>query len=314
MLYRYASPDYLKDVSSIITQLIDGNLTPELERQVAASYAHVMQGQQRVHNDSQLWADNSRSLLAQMQSLLAQDIRQRSGGAYRSGSLDDFFTQVARSDAGEAYRMSDEYHVYSNLIGQYISAADDILVEHRRRQGICDFWFACRYADFLSDQEFIPRFRVRTDIVAASGEVPPRAGVYISIDDPNAALQFAWPDNDRGMLTDCCTFNEIGLAALADVGRDALWFDQNKMADFFQSNGLKTPFGEQFPVSYSTIPGSVQIESKARRPCQWHFVEIEEENFEYTAMELHRDLVSQPGQGRLAAGDACENLKKWWRS
>jgi hypothetical protein len=307
MLYRYASLDYLKDIQRVITQLINGPLTPELEKVLAASYAYAMRGQRPLYDDPQLWRRNSRSVLEQMQALLAKDIARRAGGRYISGGLDHFFLQVARSDAYEStLRMMDEYQVYSDLIGNYISPTDRILVEHRRQFSVDDYWFAYHYADFLSDRARIPKFRVRTDICAETGASPPRAGVYVCQDDPNSAPQFAWPDKEGGKLTECCTFSDVALAAHAAVGREGLWFDQNKMHEFVCSDRYRPFFDNSTLTSPGLAPGAVARLATVRRPAQWYFVEIEQEDFEDSALEYHRALASQPEQGRLAAGDICK--------
>jgi hypothetical protein len=78
----------------------------------------------------------------------------------------------------------------------------------------------------------LPKFRVRTDIEAASGQKPPRTGVYVAQDDEYATLQFAWRGNSDGILGEAETFNELGLRLLAAVGRDALWIDDTKLIPF----------------------------------------------------------------------------------
>lgn len=312
MLYRYASLDYMMDLDRMLLQVINGPSIPELEKALAASYEKVMHGRYPVHGDPQRWQRDVRGLLTEMRELLRLDIADRSGGRYRSGRLDHFFTQVGRADAYDSYRMADEYHVCAHFVGKYISQVDDILVEHRRRHAVSDHWFAYHYADFLSDRARIPKFRVRTDIVARTDEVPSRAGVYISQDDPHAAPQFAWPDSDHGRLTDSCTFSEIGLAALSAIGRDGLWFDQNKMYEFFVSARMTHPFSKHEPGEATVASSIVSSVAHAERPCSWYFVEIEQDDFEDSAQEWHRNLISQPGQGRLSAGDCCQFEGKYF--
>jgi hypothetical protein len=56
-----------------------------------------------LHNDAQRWQRTTRDFLTEMRTKLRQDI------ADRAGKLDHFFTQVARSDANDHYRTTDEY-------------------------------------------------------------------------------------------------------------------------------------------------------------------------------------------------------------
>jgi hypothetical protein len=281
MLYHYTSLEYLEDISGMISRLISGLLTPDQEK--------------------------SREMLEEMHALLKVDIKQRSAGRYVWGSLDHFFNQVAHADIYEdSHRRSDEYQIYSGLISGYIAPTDSLLIGHRRQRPVGDHWFASHYADFLSDCARIPKFRVRLDIFAETGQRPPRPGVYVCLDDPNAAPQFAWPDHDRGELTECCTFSDIALNALVMIGRDALWFDQNKMNEFVGAPARKAIFDNLTTGSPSLAASALARVGNVRRPATWHFVEIEEPDFEDSALEWHRNPISRPDQGILAAGDICK--------
>jgi hypothetical protein len=291
MLYRYASLDYMKDIERKLSQVISGPLTPELGISLAASSNAAIRGQEPVHSDPQRWQRDTCSFFIEMRDLLRQDIAERSGGRYRSGRLDHFFTQVARSDAYEVYRIADEYQMCAHFVQKHIDPVDRILAEHRRQFAVDDHWFAYHYADFLSEQAHIPEFRVRTDIAVRADEVPPRAGVYISQDDPNAAPQFAWPDRDRGRLADSSTFSDIGLAALAAVGRDDLWFDQNKMYEFAVSARVKHPFGEHEAVQAATASSVVSLVAHTPRPSNWYFVEIVQNDYEDTSLKSFGNVI-----------------------
>lgn len=293
MLYRFASLEYLLDIQRMISQLISGEHSPGIDKMVAAARVRMTRGPP-MHNDPKLWERNSRDVLEQMQSLLAEDIKQHASGRYIAGSLGHFFTQVARSDAYDTLRMMDEYHVYSELVYDRISPTEDILVNHRRQNSVDDYWFAHLYANFVADRPRIPKFRIRTDISVESGACPPRAGVYVCANDPNAAPQFAWPGGDRGTLTDSSTFNEVGLAALAAVGRESLWFDQNKMVEFVRSKEFSSLFDDRTRATPELAIGAVASISTVRSPAAWHFVEIEQEDFEDSALGWHQKLVSQP--------------------
>jgi hypothetical protein len=205
MLYRFASLDYMKAVDDVLSRVIEGSTTPAIEQSLAESYAEVMSSQQRMHNDPRLWERNMREKLTEMRRLLREDINARSRGRYRAGSLGHFFKQVAHADSYEGYRMSDEYHVCEHFVSKYSDPTESILVEHLRQQPPDECWFTHHLAQHLLDQPELPQLRVRTEITARSGESPPRAGVYIRQDDPNAAPQFAWPEKDRGQLVDSGT-------------------------------------------------------------------------------------------------------------
>ncbi|MTV40807.1 hypothetical protein [Duganella radicis] len=213
MLYRYTSLDYMKALDDMLSRVIEGRLIPAIEQSLASSYTEVMSSQQRTHNDPQLWERNMRDILAEMRQLLRDDIAARCRGHYRAGSLGHFFKQVAHADIYEGYRMSDEFHVCEHFVSKYSDPIESILVEHLRQQPPEDRWFTRHLAQHLLDQPDLPQLRVRTDVSARSGESPPRAGVYIRQDDPNAAPQFAWPEKDRGQLIDSGIFGDDSVAA-----------------------------------------------------------------------------------------------------
>jgi hypothetical protein len=201
MLYRYASLDYVKDVDQMLTQIISGEPSTEQKTAWASTQEAVMLDKTPLHNDAQQWQRTTRDFLTEMQTKLRQDIADRAGNRYRAGHLGHFFTQVARSDAYDHYRMTDEYEVCEKFVGQFIYPVEDILVPHRRRV-MDDRWFSDYEYNFLLRIEPKPTFRICPDIAARVGEIPPRAGVYLSQHDAGAAPQFAWPEEDGVLIGD----------------------------------------------------------------------------------------------------------------
>jgi hypothetical protein len=98
-----------------------------------------------------------------------------------------------------------------------------------------DYSFVDCYPAFASRFDEIPRYRVRTETASATGAIPSQTGVYVTKDDPNATLQFTWAGTHGRKLRGATTFNEIGVAALAAVGRSDLWLNDKKMFDFATS-------------------------------------------------------------------------------
>ncbi|PTA74325.1 hypothetical protein C9416_20415, partial [Stenotrophomonas sp. Nf4] len=72
-----------------------------------------------------------------------------------------------------------------------------------------DFSFWLLWSNALIDKHRIPAFRVRTDIVVRTNQVPPRTGIYVAKDDPMASLQFAWTGG-YGELCPAVTLNDVG--------------------------------------------------------------------------------------------------------
>lgn len=201
MLYRYASLDYVKEVDQMLTQVISGEPSAEQKTAWASTQEAVMLDKTPLHNDAQRWQRTTREFLTEMRTKLRQDIANRAGNRYRAGHLGHFFTQVARSDAYDSYRMTDEYEVCEKFVGQFIYPVEDILVPHSRRV-LHDRWFSDYECNFLLRIESTPNFCIRPDIAARMGEIPPRAGVYLSQHDAGAAPQFAWPEEDGVLVGD----------------------------------------------------------------------------------------------------------------
>jgi hypothetical protein len=124
----------------------------------------------------------------------------------------------------------------------------------------------------------LPKYRVRTDIEAETGKVPPRTGVYVAQNDPNAGLQFGWTGQtehgDRSPMPEVRTFTAVGLHALQYVGRDRLWFDAAKMDEFAmlpQYRGVLTYEWQGGPPKPDWLNlAYVGIEP---RPAKFYFVE-----------------------------------------
>jgi hypothetical protein len=155
----------------------------------------------------------------------------------------------------------------------------------------------------------IPRFQIRTDVSAESGKTPSRTGVYISQNDPNATLQFAWTGNGGGKLRAASTFNEIGLAALEAVGRKDLWLDDEKMFQFATSAKYSDLFRPTIYVlgkeyrEFSSF--AVSQEAFINRPCKWYFVETI--NGEFESLDDEPTTLALPEiVDRIVGGQICK--------
>ena len=120
--------------------------------------------------------------------------------------------------------------------------------------------------------------RLRSDIVARSGATPPRTGVYLPVDDPHGTPQFCWTGNPSGELKKCTTFNDLGLDALASVGRESLWLDDHRMSRFVQSHLqdprlIEDPYFKESVSKSKLAPSLVARQSFTSRACDWIYVE-----------------------------------------
>ncbi|MFV0663240.1 hypothetical protein [Denitromonas sp.] len=163
----------------------------------------------------------------------------------------------------------------------------------------------------------LPLFRVRTDIEGGSGKVPPRTGVYVAQDDPNAALQFGWTGDSDGRLGKAITFNDLGLKTLAAVGRNALWGGDDKITRFVSEafkRGEMTdlqgfdPGDENDPRWAPAILGG---QAYTQRPCKWYFVEMIDGEYDDEADTAEPDTVTATHRPNVPANQRCPETG-WW--
>ncbi|MEH6435927.1 hypothetical protein [Massilia sp. DD77] len=310
MLYHYASTDALRELHSAVTNLIEGVVDPLLELSRLQGRDEALRNPRWGERDtSETWSKNAWPFLKDLQKSVAKDIATRNFGQYCRTSTDeclrgaDQYSMLWTSDDEEA-----RYQAAVQLINHISGPIDDTLDEHDSGRW-SDFEFMFRYRDFCRVYPTRPVYRVRKDICANSGELPPRDGVYVSADDPHATLQFAWTKGRGCKLRSATTFNEIGLAALDFVGRSKLWNDVEKMYEFATLPSFAEIFREQLEVNGREYPrfapGVVSQSSFMRKPSRWYFVEIDGEG----------SLPSEPAWEvsgmsetvlRLQAGEMCK--------
>lgn len=147
-----------------------------------------------------------------------------------------------------------------------------------------DYRFSHSFHEFKLESPRIPKFRVRYDIASETGKVPPRTGVYMAADMPEAALQFAVAGNGGIKLKEASTFSEIGWDALNWVGREKLWFDDAAMLAFATKSRHAALFANWIHVS-GVVDAELAASAVARlsfttKPAVWHFVEEIPDEFE----------------------------------
>lgn len=184
----------------------------------------------------------------------------------------------------------------------------------QKRYGVSwwtDFSLALTWEEYAAELQTIPRFQIRSDVIADNEQLPPRTGVYIAVDDPNASLQFAWNGERGGELIPSSTFNDLGLAALATVGRSKLWVDQEAMRGFVLANishpALASDEYANSSLDRALAPSLVARYAFKDRPTRWYFVEIVEGEFE-PVEQVETSTYSNvlPNQ-RFLSGEKCEN-------
>lgn len=309
MLYHFASLDYLKGLHRMVSDLMNGVVNPLLVlAQGQNRDAFLVDPRWGSRNTTENWSNNAWPFLRDFQCSLAKDIAGRA------------FEQYGITDTNNCFRGMSEYSMQwatveeeqrfigmVRIISDYANNIDQTLDDYHHSRWN-DYDFAHSYKEFGSQHPQIPKFRVRADIAGESGRTTVRTGVYVAQDDPLAALQFAWIGNGGGKLRPAKTFNDIGLAALKQVGREDLWLDDQKMFDV----AMQSPHQALFkPTIYmlgnehrNFAAGAVEEEAFVDRPCKWYFVEIingEFEDFEKIACSP----VPSEAAARIVGGDAC---------
>lgn len=310
MLYHYSSLEYLKGLYDLVSGLINGVVDPLLDLALLQQRDAVMTDQRWGNrNTSANWSNNAWPFLKDLQASLARDITMRGSGRYSFTAvnnclrgLDEYSMDWATDAEEQMYRNA------LRAISRYSTPLDDTLETHMQ-SGWSDYEFAYYYIGFVHASPRIPRFRVRSDIVGESGKLPPQTGVYVAVDDPNAALQFAWNTDSGCPLRLATTFNDVGLAALKAVGRKDLWFNEQRMLDFATAAPYTTMFkddvfidGEDDPT---LAPSAVARAGFTNRECKWNFVEIIPNEYEDSMLAWDSARAPATTMQRLEGGEVC---------
>ncbi|MFS2026035.1 hypothetical protein [Massilia sp. CT11-137] len=319
MLYHYASLDYLKGLHQMVSELMDGEIDPLINLARAQGRDAVLRDTRwGDRNTVQNWANGAWPFLRDFQQSLTRDIALRTIDQYKiTGAnqclrgLDEFSMNWATPD--------EEEKIQSVLkeISRYAMNIDYTMDDWPKSRWD-DYGFAYNYPEFSVQFPRIPKFRVRTDVTAESSKAPPRTGVYVSSDDPHAALQFAWTGGGGGKLRPASTFNEIGLDALQYVGRKDLWFDQAKMLAFVQSQKYAPLLAREVVIDGKPnpylAPSAVACSAFTDIPSNWYFVEIINDEFEDIAVVSEDDsrTINTQERLRVEGGHAFVRAGYWF--
>lgn len=307
MLYHFASLDYLKGLHRLVSDAMNGFIEPLLSAAKAQGRDTVLVDPRwGTRNTVANWSNNAWPFLKDFQASLVKDIAGRAFERYATSGANDCFRAIAEySTQWATVEEEKAFEAIVRKISDYANHIDQTFDDYYDSRW-SDFGFRYAYTEFARQHPRIPRFRVRTDVTGETGKTPIRTGVYVSQDDPNAALQFAWVGNGGGKLRPSKTFSAIGLEALENIGRDALWVDGEKMFRF----AMTSQWAEIFrPTVYMLGQehrdfASIAISDEAfvDRPCKWYFVEIVEGEFEDTTQQAP---ASADLQERVIGGEAC---------
>lgn len=254
------------------------------------------------------WINNSWRFLADFQLAIARDITDRAAqiyhvtGTYQCGrGMAEYSTQWMAADEQKRFdKMFAELSKYAGNI-------DDTMHKSYHVSRWDDFGLAMAWQEHKQNFPMLPMLKVHTDIVAEHGRLPSKTGVYVSADDPDAALQFAWTGSIHGKLLECTTFNSLGKAALRKVGRTKLWLDGQAMLNFVIENktdpGLQSDSFFEDAFEPDLAPSFVACNAFTSHPSRWYYVELIPDEFEPVEAEPEHSSVEIL---RFEAGSFCQ--------
>jgi hypothetical protein len=316
ILYHYASLDYLKGLIPLIDETI-------------LAFHRVAQTAQAQGRDalftSKRWGVRGTSANADtygtpfLSGLRETTLRQISDVAFEKyGQTDVRYAWGGLREVDTGWMSDAEYDRYEKAWNTTFAYACNIDYTMGRQADWKDSLLVHEWSTCHSRFEPMPKFRVRTDVQAETGKKPPRTGVYVSQDDPNGALQFAWTGGDYGALGECNTFNDIGLDLLREVGRTELWLNHLKLQHYAQNSRFTPFFKKEAADEYEMLADEPEIAwgmlSKlafTTRPCKWYFVELVNGEFDET-VDTDSSLPNGAQHLRCEAGQPCPADGDWF--
>jgi hypothetical protein len=310
MLLHFTSLDYLKEIQNIVNDLINSIVNPLLDLADSQGRdAVLVDPVWGTRNTSENWANNAWPILKDLQAALAKDIALRASGRFEKTAVNECLRGIDQYSLD--WTSPEEERIFKLALEKISAEAgnlDDTLSASNDNRW-SDYDFAYSYPSFATKFSKIPKFRIRRDVIGETGSLPPKTGVYISMTDPHAPVQFVWTGGGGMPLRNANTFNDIGLAALNYVGRDELWFNFNKMFDFATEKKYDALFHESIFIDRKPCPhlapSAVAREAFVERAEKWYLLEIIEGEFdEISTISVPR--AEEKSRHRVIGGEKCE--------
>jgi hypothetical protein len=245
-----------------------------------------------------------------LQASLAKDIAMRAFGKYEITAVNECLRGADQFSMQWATEEEEKQYVQAIALINWYSSRIDKTMFPQRVPRWNDFRFASVFGSFKASSPRIPKFHIRTDLVGQTGKMPPRTGVYVAADDNHAALQFAATGPGGIELREASTFNALGHEALTALGRDNLWFNEEKMLEFASQPKHIQLFRSSMEVDgqllASLAPSAVAVHSFTTHPSKWYFVEIIPDEYEDVEL-LNSACGLEKFEIRLAGGEVCQS-------
>lgn len=320
LLYHWMSLDYLKGLKAMIDALIKGaDVNLELAKRQGRD-ALITNDRWGVRDTSANWSTHVFPALEDFRKSTIRLMAWRAAesycgtGANQCGRMISEFSSMWMTQEEEEHFTEQWEAIY-----RYASKIDDAAGSGGQRR-LDDFSMVMAWQEHAHLFPRLPKFRVRTDVEAISDRMPPRTGVYVPQDDESGALQFAWRGNDDGILGDAQTFNAVGQRLLAEVGRNALWIDDDKLIPIAIREMERDPTMdtgmndlERVRAKPSRARNAMAFAAFTTRPCKWYFVEMIDGEFDDTDSDPvgSTTLAQDTAASRCLAGQPCPR-EGWW--
>lgn len=309
MLAYFSSMDYLVGLQKLVTCIISGVVDPALDDSTNQNRdALLVSSRWGARNTSRNWSDYGWPFLKDLQASLAKDIASRGSGVYTMTAVNECLRGVEQFSL--EWMTPGEQRIFTQAIQEINDWASplDLTMANWMSSAWDDYCFAYYYPAFAARCHTAPRYRILTETAYPTGSVPPRTGIYISKDDPFAALQFASSGTSGIALRKASGFNDLGHAALAAVGRESLWFDDQKMFDFATSPAFAPILRDDVFWDGVACPdlarSAVARKALTLRDSDWYFVEPIAGEFDSLA-DLGTETPPFQERVRIVGGEKC---------
>ena len=285
LLYRFSSLGYLEGLMARLRDLtgLAGGILDKSRKEDRDLKLRSKRWGNR--NTSENWGTNGWCFLGDFELAIERSmVEQRANIYHRTGAY-----QCARgmSEYSMHWTTPEEQDQFDRKFAElyrYAGYIDKTMDRTTLATRWDDFGLTVAWQKHAPRYPSLPKLRVDTNIGANSGQLPPRTGVYVSADDVDATLQFAWTGSPEGRLLDATTFNAVGRAALAEAGRGKLWVDGDVMLRFVRANSanpdlMRDTFFEDSKTP-DLAPSLVARNSFMSHPSRWYYVELVKDEFE----------------------------------
>jgi hypothetical protein len=279
LLYYFASLEYLKGLQQRLHALL-ASIDPTLDLAKLQNRDELLTDPRwGTRNTADNWGNNGWPFLADFELSVATLIAKRAFESYGRTGVNQCERGLAELSLD--WMTPDEEEDFQTRLEQislYAGNIDDTVYQHDSSGRWDDFTLTVTLQEMPDVLHSSPALRLRPDVIGQTGQTPVRTGVYLPLDDPYGSPQFCWTGPPAGKLLECNTFNDLGLAALAALGRRALWLDEQGTQAFARAHAKDPRLTQDNFFDYSLAkphltPSLVGRHAFTTRPCSWIYVE-----------------------------------------